>query len=184
MAFSALPPTGLLCQLLAHPEKTRIGVERPRLEWIVNDRRNGAVQSAYRILVASTPEILVREEGDVWDSGRVESSRSIDVPYGGAPLASHAEYCWQVCTWNGWGEMSPWSVAQSFRMGDVGEGDVTARYPMEQTMVEPVAVVEKGEGHLFVGFGRAGFGAFPAGALCKRALSTTGGALLAVFGGE
>jgi len=158
MASSALSPTGLLCQLLAHPEKTRICVDRPRFGWIVNDRRNGAVQSAYRILVASNPGIIAREEGDVWDSERVESSQSIDVLYGGEPLASHAEYCWQVCTWNGWGEMSSWSVVQSFRTGEVSQEHVTARYPLEQTMVEPVAVVEKGEGHFFVDFGRAAFG--------------------------
>ncbi|MBT4496163.1 MAG: hypothetical protein HOC74_00490, partial [Gemmatimonadetes bacterium] len=158
MAFSALPPTGLLCQLLAHPEKTRVCVDRPRFGWIVNDRRNGALQSAYRILVASDPEILAREEGDVWDSGRVESSRSIDVIYGGKPLDSHAEFCWPVCPWNGWGEMSPWSAPQGFRTGEVSKGHVTARYPLEQTMVEPVGVVEKGEGHFFVDFGRAAFG--------------------------
>jgi len=158
MRSSAQAPTGLLCQLLAHPEKTRIRARRPRFGWVVNDGRNDAVQAAYRIQVASSLGGLEWGVGDVWDSGRVESNESIDVLYAGPPLAGNAEYWWRVQTWNRWGEESPWSAVQRLRTGEVGDAYFTERYPLEKTRVEPVEVVEKGEGWFFVDFGRAAFG--------------------------
>ena len=46
-------------------------------------------QSAYRILAASTRERLEANQGDLWDSGKVASDRSLHVPTGQGPdLAS------------------------------------------------------------------------------------------------
>ena len=45
-----------------------IDVTQPRLFWQMQDRRRGAVQTAYRVLVASTAELLASDQGDLWDS--------------------------------------------------------------------------------------------------------------------
>ena len=46
-----------------------IDVSRPRLFWEMRDARRGAKQTAYQVLVASSPEKLAADEGDLWDSG-------------------------------------------------------------------------------------------------------------------
>ena len=54
-----------------------IDVVQPRLSWEMRDARRGAKQTAYQVLVASTPEKLAADEADLWDSGKV-ADRSID----------------------------------------------------------------------------------------------------------
>jgi len=76
-----------------------IDVSRPRLSWIVASDQRGTMQSAYRLLVATTAEALARDQGDLWDSGKVVSDQSIHVPYNGAPLKSGALCHWKVIVW-------------------------------------------------------------------------------------
>ena len=64
-----------------------IDVLQPRLSWEMHDARRGAKQTAYQVLVASTPEKLAADEGDLWDSGRVATDQSTQVVYAGKPLA-------------------------------------------------------------------------------------------------
>jgi alpha-L-rhamnosidase len=47
----------------------------------------GQLQTAYQILVASSPERLEADKADKWDSGKVSSDNS-EVIYGGSDLAS------------------------------------------------------------------------------------------------
>lgn len=92
----------LRCEYLVNPEG--IDVTSPRLSWVVRGKHEGAKlkadrgvrQSAYRILVASTPDLLIQNEGDVWDSGVVQSNQSIQVEYAGQALKSKTPYFWKV----------------------------------------------------------------------------------------
>ncbi|TAN35906.1 MAG: hypothetical protein EPN23_10215, partial [Verrucomicrobia bacterium] len=61
-------PVGLKCESAVSPF---IDLREPRLSWRLDDPRNGAAQTAYRILAASSAEKLARNEGDLWDSGKV-----------------------------------------------------------------------------------------------------------------
>src|SRR5437764_9442662 len=87
----------LRCEYLREP----LGVEAasPRLSWVVNSSRRAEVQTAYRVLVASSAERLARDEGDLWDSGRVASASTCQVAYGGGALRSRAACCWKVMAW-------------------------------------------------------------------------------------
>ena len=49
----------------------------------------GVSQSAYQIQVASTKERLLNDIGDIWDSGEVESTESVNVPFDGRPLETY-----------------------------------------------------------------------------------------------
>ncbi len=158
MSPSSLPPTGLLCQLMSTPEKSLIHTAQPQFGWVVNDSMPDASQSAYQILVASEPESLARGSGNMWDSGKVASSQSLNVRYGGRTPAPHMDYYWQVRTWNNRDEVSPWSRPQRFRTGELSGEHATARYPLEKTEIEPVDIIRKAEGHYFIDFGRAAFG--------------------------
>lgn len=85
-------------------------VEHPRLTWELNARGRGARQSAYRVRVALTEKDLVRGRHLVWDSGRVESDRTVGIVYAGPALRPRTRYHWQVRVWDGEGRASAWSA--------------------------------------------------------------------------
>lgn len=89
---------------------------QPRFSWASEAEGRGNAQSAYRILVASSPEILQFDIGDVWDSGKVTSTRSTSVPYEGDLLEPDETYHWKVRVWNEDDEPSPWSSPTLFTM--------------------------------------------------------------------
>ena len=162
---SAEQPTGLMCELMAYPDRSLIRNLKPRFGWIVNDSGPNAHQVGYQILVAENLEDLAADRGVLWDSGipdirgswRTDDS-SIGVPYDGEPLSSHRSYYWKVRTWNGVNNMSPWSEQQKFSMGDITAEHTTATYPLEVHLVEPHQVVQLDAETYFVDFGRAAFG--------------------------
>lgn len=90
--------THLLCDYL--PEPLGLDDLHPRLSWQMESARPGAKQTAYQIMVASTPELLRQNHPDMWDSGRVTSSISVDLPYAGVPLLPRTRYFWQVRVWD------------------------------------------------------------------------------------
>lgn len=119
-------PSCLRCEYLESP--LGIDVLRPRLSWHLRPchvAERGQRQTAYQVLVASTPEALARDVGDRWDSGRVRSDQSIQVEYAGKALASGEEYYWKVRTWDAAGRPSLWSDAASWSMGLLQPGDWT-----------------------------------------------------------
>ncbi|MBV9879201.1 MAG: hypothetical protein JO180_01845 [Gemmatirosa sp.] len=172
-------PTGLMVELLAHPERTAIETARPSLGWIVEDPAPNAVQRAYQVRVASSPAALVGERADVWDSGRVPSAASVAVRYGGAPLHPGTTYWWTVRTWDAAGRPGPYADPQTFRTGALSAGHVTERYPLVQEAVAPRRMTALGSDGYFVDFGRAAFGT-----LQVTLNSTTPGDSLVVHLGE
>ncbi|HEX6355015.1 family 78 glycoside hydrolase catalytic domain [Actinophytocola sp.] len=73
-------------------------VSAPRLSWVVIGA--GTRQTAYQVRV-----------DDVWDSGKITSTRTVGVPYGGPPLTPHTRYHWRVRIWDERGRVSPWHSA-------------------------------------------------------------------------
>ena len=92
------------CEHVLNP----LGVEapRPRLSWELCGLRRGLRQAAYRLRAASTGARLAAGEGDIWDSGRVESAQSVLVAYAGSRLRSRQRVCWQVEVWDEIGEVA------------------------------------------------------------------------------
>ncbi len=105
----------LRCEYLENP--VGIDVEAPRLSWVVSGSGRGVRQTAYRILAASTAEGLDAGTGDLWDSGRVESSSAAQIPYEGAPVGSRTRVYWKVRIWDGGGRPSPWSQTAFWETG-------------------------------------------------------------------
>jgi len=102
--------------------------------------------------------LLLKRQGDMWDTRRVESAASINVSYGGKPLAPCRAYYWSAKTWCRLGGESPWSAPQKFTMAGEIDGYSTTRYPLNQTEIPPKRVAVKGPGHYFVDFGKVAFG--------------------------
>ncbi|MFC5471546.1 family 78 glycoside hydrolase catalytic domain [Cohnella suwonensis] len=105
-----------------------LDVRKPRLGWKLVSGERGAVQSAYRVVVASSREALDRDEGDLWDSGIVASRQSVNVVYEGIALASGQECHWKVCVRDGKGRASDWSEPALWTMGLLERGDWKAKW--------------------------------------------------------
>jgi alpha-L-rhamnosidase len=116
----------LRCEYLSNP--LGIDVRKPRLSWILNPAENVSSQSAYRVLVASSPEILQKEQGDLWDSGRVVSGQNTWIEYRGKDLASGQRAYWKVRVWSDRGKASPWSAQAFWSMGLLQPPDWQAKW--------------------------------------------------------
>jgi len=111
-------PRALTVERLENP--CGVDASSPRFGWklaVTEKGKNCVVQSAYRILVASSKEKLAADKGDLWDSGKVSGADTIDVEYGGKPLASSCRYWWKVRTWDGVGKESAWSAPATWVTG-------------------------------------------------------------------
>ena len=115
----------LRCEYLVNP----LGIDEhaPRLSWAMNTDRRGARQSAWRVQVASSPDLLATGETDCWDSGRVENDRQVHVEYAGTPLRSRMACYWQVTVWDERG-VSATSNPAFWSMGLLSPNDWQARW--------------------------------------------------------
>ena len=136
-----LAVTNLRCEYLANPQG--IDVARPRLGWMMGaiDQKSevrGQRQTAYQVLVASTPELLAKDQGDLWDGGKVASNQSVQVEYAGRPLESRAICYWKVRVWTGnaatanlqpeKAACSAWSEPAQWSMGLLQPDDWSAKW--------------------------------------------------------
>jgi hypothetical protein len=114
-------PEQLRCEGLTNP----LGIDRaqPRFSWMIPQGARGLAQTACQLLVADSPEALAAGRGNLWDSGRIESSQSQWVPYAGAPLAKGSRCWWKVRVWDQVGAQSPWSTPARFTVGPLSAAD-------------------------------------------------------------
>ena len=109
-----LKPVYLRTEYCVNP----LGIDerQPRLSWRLESGHRGARQTAFRILVASSPELLRRGQGDLWDSGKQMSDETIGTTYAGRPLVSQEHCYWKVCVWDADGHLT-WSSPAEWSMG-------------------------------------------------------------------
>jgi alpha-L-rhamnosidase len=103
-----------------HPMPVGVQAAHPRFSWklkATSPDARGLRQAGYRILVASMPELLEKNTGDLWDSGPIKSDTSISIPYAGKPLQSAATYHWKVQVLDSAGRESAWSPPARWEMG-------------------------------------------------------------------
>ena len=69
--------TNLRCEYISNP----IGIDTlsPRFSWELHHEERGQRQTSYQVLVASTADILNSDQGDIWDSGKVDSDQSTNI---------------------------------------------------------------------------------------------------------
>ncbi|MFL6331968.1 MAG: family 78 glycoside hydrolase catalytic domain [Pyrinomonadaceae bacterium] len=107
-----------LAQLEADAAAQPLGIDEraPRLSWALVGGRRGLLQTEYRVLVASKPELARVGRADVWDSGRVTSPDPW-VVYAGLALKSRTRYYWTVRVRATGGLESNWARPTWFETG-------------------------------------------------------------------
>lgn len=98
-----------------------IDEEVPEFSWCMEGAARGLYQSAYRIVLAESEEQLAQEQY-IWDSGKVLSSESVGIVYGGEKLTPKTRYYWQVTVWDGNDEVVASNETACFETGLMGEG--------------------------------------------------------------
>ncbi|MHC4726873.1 MAG: glycoside hydrolase family 78 protein, partial [Planctomycetota bacterium] len=116
----------LRCEYRVNP--LGIDIVKPRLSWIMNSNQRDQVQSDYQILVADSEEKLRHNQGELWDSGKVESGQSHQVVYEGEPLKSRMSCYWKVRVWDKEGKASAWSKPAMWTVGLLTPGDWQAKW--------------------------------------------------------
>ncbi|MDR1381346.1 MAG: glycoside hydrolase family 78 protein [Tannerella sp.] len=120
-------PIELQCEYQTEP--IGMDVPAPRFSWQLSDPEHvrGQVQTAYHILVASSPDKLTEADADVWNSGKIDSPQSTPLscgeglgemlPFGGKELQSGSAYFWKVQVYDRDGNPSAWSKPARFVTG-------------------------------------------------------------------
>lgn len=94
-----------------------IGIDEPHplLSWRLTGLGNDRYQRSYQIIVST-------DDDQLWDSGMVESSDSVDIAYDGPPLRPRTRYDWRVRVTDELGQDSGWSEPARW---ETGLGDTT-----------------------------------------------------------
>ena len=116
-----ISPVELKCEYAFDP--VGVGTAEPRFSWELESIRRDQKQSAYQILVASNVEKLEKNTGDLWDSGKVLSDKSVNVEFKGKALSSGQKCYWKVKNWDKDDTLSKWSEAAMFEIGLLKESD-------------------------------------------------------------
>jgi alpha-L-rhamnosidase len=117
-AAPALRPIELRCEYAANP--LGIDIPNPQPSWLLEGDAHDQRQTACQIRVATTAERLAADQADqadLWDSGRIDSSQSVHVAYGGIPLTSRQRCHWKVRVWEAESVPSDWSAPATWEMG-------------------------------------------------------------------
>lgn len=151
-------PTGLLCDLLARPELTRIATPTPTFGWVISSAPPSDTQQACQVIVSSTAAASEQCHGDLWDSGRLDRADSLHLTYAGQPLAPAQTCHWRVRVWGRDGQPSLWSAIQTFTLADQLDPAATSRYPVLPRRHQAVGLVTRAPGHWQADFAQHAFG--------------------------
>jgi alpha-L-rhamnosidase len=111
-----------------HVNPIGIGVAQPQLSWQIVAEESNFVQQAYEIRVAESEENLSKSSKLVWNSGKVNSSESVNVTYGGTPAKSGQRLWWQVRIWDTKNKATSWSEPAYWEAGLLNASDWKANW--------------------------------------------------------
>lgn len=100
----------------------------PRLSWELVSKKYNQYQSAYQVIVASSLEELNKNEGDIWDTGKVISSQTNQIAYAGKGLKSRQQVWWKVRVWDADDKTGKWSEVNFWEMGLLADADWKANW--------------------------------------------------------
>ena len=115
------PPINLRCEYLQNP--IGIDISSPRFSWILEHKERSQSQSAFQIIVSSIRNFSESVNENMWDSGKIKSSNTVNISYKGKPLKSNSIYYWWVKWWDQNDEVSPYSNIAIFGMAFLNESE-------------------------------------------------------------
>ncbi len=103
-----------------------VDVPAPALSWRLapaNESSRNLSQGSWQVMVASSRELLKKDQPDLWNSGIVDSSDAMQVIYDGKKLGSRQQYFWKVRISDQDNKFSNWSEPATFTMALLDKSD-------------------------------------------------------------
>ena len=124
--------------------------EKPSFNWKVDTSISSV--TAYRILVASSKQMLNQNQADYWDSKKVflKHTRAI---YNGKTLKAGEIYYWKVQVWNEANVQMPFSETASFVQSKKDSTDTFSHHPLTAEFQQPQQIRQTGNNSYFLDFG-------------------------------
>jgi alpha-L-rhamnosidase len=128
MVHASIRPVKLTCENLNNPPV--VDIQKPRLSWInvAEENKRGQYQTAWEIQVSGTKENLLKGKAELWNSGKVNSPESVNIPYNGSVLSSRQDCWWRVRVWDRKGKRSGWSEPAFWSMGLLSQDEWQAKW--------------------------------------------------------
>ena len=114
LSFTQNAPYNLRCYDKTNPVGTD---DNPYFGWYMDDPDDNEIQTAYQILVASSPDSLNETDADCWNSGKISSGKQNYIYYQGDTLLAATKYYWTVKIWDKDGNPGPFSDTATFETG-------------------------------------------------------------------
>ncbi len=105
----------LVCEYNSNP--LGIDIKKPRLSWKIFSDQQNVTQTAYEIWVADSPDKLNKKSKLIWNTGKVESNKSVNLVYDGPEIKSMQSVYWKVRIWDNNNKASKWSEPAFWEMG-------------------------------------------------------------------
>ncbi|MGQ8338226.1 family 78 glycoside hydrolase catalytic domain [Sunxiuqinia sp. A32] len=124
----ALEVKNLRTEYLKNP--IGIDVVQPRFSWEIEASERGTTQSAYEITVSRSKD----GSNPIWNSGKIESDRSVNNKYEGEALAPSTRYYWHVTIWDNTNRTCTSTETALFETGLFGSGWGDAKWIKSTTL--------------------------------------------------
>lgn len=134
-------------------EIAKVQSENPLFHWVLDPQSKTSV--AYQILVSGDLNTLEKNQGDLWDSGKIKSPLFSSL-YLGSPLRQNKVYYWKVRYWENEKQYSNYSNPQSFVIDKDTSQDRFSQEPLRAEN-QKAAIYKKTKGY-FIDFKKAAFG--------------------------
>lgn len=154
--LSSMSTDDLTTSIESHQQPV-IRTSRPIFGWVMLSDEPNTHQTSYRILVASSQDIIKENRGDVWDSGTVRSDKSTSVAYEGDPLSNNKIYYWTVQIEDNHGNKSEFAKPKSFVTSPAFD-EKPSTYPIQLVADFPSSINNVNDSTRFIAFERAAFG--------------------------
>jgi alpha-L-rhamnosidase len=107
-------PVALKCENLVNP--LGIDAATPRLSWRLDDKRNGASQTAYQVFVGVDSVAVSKGIGSIWQTTKINSPVQTII-YTGKKLSPFTKYFWTLKVWDKKAKQSVLSKVAGFETG-------------------------------------------------------------------
>ena len=117
----SIRPVRLRCNDTIDP----VGIDRlpPLLSWELDGTDTEIRQTAWQVVATDA-----RTGATLWDSGKTQSDRTLQIPYGGPALRSRESVIWRVRVWDDADVAGPFSACARFEAGLLHESDWRAKW--------------------------------------------------------
>lgn len=119
-AFARLSITEQTVEGLHQPIGLDVAI--PKFSWAISSTEKNTLQTAYELIVYDASRKVV------WNSGKIQSSESVNVPYCGSNIRSNSTYFWKVRVWDNYKNTSSWSNLKSWHTGFFDDSDWEAQW--------------------------------------------------------